>query len=428
MSQPQLSHNSFDCVVVGGNVSGAACALALRQLGLTVCVVEPSAASEVASFVATDTSDARRFGLRVSAINAVSQALLQQLRCWHYLPQQRLQPVLHMRVGEAGRWLDFAARQSPLQTLAHIVENDLLQAVLWQGLRHAGVEIIAAKVEQLAFDFATDCGVAEGANCLSDASCVTLDDGRQLQAQLLVAADGANSSLRQQAGIGSSDKDYQQHCFVGNVLPQRWHQHSAWQVYHQGLALALLPHNDGSCSLAWYVAATRAEALRQLSIGDFSQQLNAAAQASGLTQLGEIAVKQLPRSFPILRRRAACYAQPGLFLIGDACRTLHPMAGQGMNLALADVAVLQQLLVQAMQYKLPLRHASIAKRYTQKRSEDIWVQNGMDVLDRLFGLTWLQLLRPPALDIMGRLPFWQRPLIDLASGVLQDLPQSLKQY
>ena len=404
----------FDCAVIGGNISGSCMALALSHLGLSTCLIEPQQHRQ--TFTA---NTQQAYGLRVSAISPTSKAILSEMGCWQKMPTERIQPTRIMAVGEHNQWVYFDERRSPHASLADIVENQLLQTTLWQMLQQQpsriDLSIYSSSLQSIEF-----------AKSPHHRHRLQLDNSASMTCRLIIGADGANSVVRQQTNIAISQKQYQQHCFVGNVRPQLNHQQTAWQAYHRGLAIALLPHPDGSCSLAWYVDADEATLINSMDVSQMQVKLNQALHASGLTQLGSVRLDQPLQSFPIVRRRAQTYAKPGLLLIGDACRTIHPMAGQGLNLAITDVAVAIDLIQSLLKQSLPLNHPSLAKKYNTRRSEDRWVQYGMDAIDEWFKSPIIQPLRSIFLKALNHSPTIKKRMIHVASGGTQDIPKHLK--
>ena len=236
----------IDCAVVGGGVVGSACALALARQGLQVTLVEaahPHAWSP------------QRRDLRVYAFAPDNAALLDSLDVWDQVRSARAQPYRRMRVWDAagGGELSFDADALGRRELGWIVEHGLLADRLWHALGHAGVDVhCPARVEACHLD---DAGVR-----------LQLDDGGHIDTRLAIAADGADSSVRQLLGIEVTARDYEQQGVVCYVASERPHEATAWQRFLPGGPLALLPFADGDCSIVWSLPT--AEATRVLSMDD----------------------------------------------------------------------------------------------------------------------------------------------------------------
>ncbi|MCB1643242.1 MAG: FAD-dependent monooxygenase, partial [Xanthomonadales bacterium] len=306
-----------DVVVAGAGPVGLAQALALQQAGLRVAVVAerwPEAWTHPA-----------QVGLRVLALAPGPVALLRQIGVWESVAQTRAEPVLAMDVasGHGDFDLHFLASQAGVPALAWIVEMDLLAdrlATAWRQAGGASYVDTAIAAREL-----TDDGVI-----------LRLDNGERLRTRLLLAADGAGSALRQSAGIDCEQRDYAQAGVVATVQTAEAPAGRALQRFLPGGPLALLPLAGRSCSIVWSQPRARAEHLAGLPTGDFLAELNVAAEGwhGGVVDSG-------PRAaFPLRLQLARRYTDQRLALLGDAAHQVHPLAGQGLNLGLADVAVL----------------------------------------------------------------------------------------
>jgi ubiquinone biosynthesis UbiH/UbiF/VisC/COQ6 family hydroxylase len=317
-----MSAERFDIIVVGGGPVGAAAALALRQQGFSVALLERGAPPPP--------FDQAGYDLRVYALAPQSQRLIEQLGLWNALESARVSAYGGMRVWERGpqHALRFDGADSGRAELGWIVEHSLLVAALWSALD--GV----ARYEH---------AVIEGAE-LGETGCrLHLADGRSLQARLVVAADGADSQLRGLAGIDTLGWDYAQRAIVCHVRTERPHRAIAWQRFLASGPLAFLPLADGRCSIVWSAEAALAEELLALDDAAFLAGLGEAYELA----LGAVLQTTPRRSFPLRLLHAQDYVRPGLVLVGDAAHAVHPLAGQGVNLGLADVWQLVATLAQA---------------------------------------------------------------------------------
>ena len=376
-----------DVAVVGGGVVGAACALALAGQGLDVCLLE---AAQPAPWSAADPD------LRVYALAPDNAALLDALDAWCPVRATRAQPYRRMQVWDAGGGdaLCFDADALARRELGWIVEHGLLVDVLWRALRHSTVRVrCPARVEAMEQD---DDGVR-----------LRLDDGVRVAARIAIAADGAASRLRTLAGIGVDGRDYAQRGVVGYVQTERPHEDTAWQRFLPSGPLALLPWVDGRCSIVWTLPND--EAARVLALGDhdFGRELTAAFDA----RLGTVVPASRRVAFPLQRQLSATQQADRVLVVGDAAHAVHPLAGQGVNLGLRDVAALRALVTDArgrrVDWDSPHRLARWART---RRSENAVAAHAFEGINRLFSNDGVAstLLRGHLLGIAGRLP----PVVD----------------
>ncbi len=306
----------YDIAIVGGGLTGAALALALADTPYRVALLEarPPRLPEEA------------WDARVYAFSPGNVAWLRRLGGWD--EPLRAQPVHGMRIaGDAAGRLEFDALQAGLPELAWIAENGRLQYALWQALRRAQhVSVIEAR----------PCSVVwgEGRHGLM------LADGRRIEADLLVGADGANSWLREQAGIAVDFTDYHQSGVVANFTCEQAHRGIARQWFREDGILAYLPLPGRRISIVWSTAEDDVADRLALAPDDFATEVAAA----GAQVLGRLQPLTPAAAFPLKRRRSQEWVRPGLVLIGDAAHTVHPLAGQGVNLGFHDCRLLAEML------------------------------------------------------------------------------------
>lgn len=385
----------LDVVVVGGGVVGAACALALAGQGLQTMLVEPSPPVPWSR----DKPD-----LRVYAFAADNALLFDSLGAWASVLAARVQPYRRMRVWDAGGGgeLDIDADTLGRPELGWIVEHGLLLDRLWALLPAAGVRLrCPARVEALQDD--------------GDRVRLRLDDGSQVQARLAVAADGAQSSLRRLAGIEVDVHEHGQRGVVGYVATERPHEDTAWQRFLPGGPLALLPFAGGHCSIVW--SLPDAEAARVLALDDaaFGRELGRAFDR----RLGEVRPVSPRAAFPLRRQLAREYVRGRVLVLGDAAHVVHPLAGQGVNLGLRDVAALRDLVAAAAGANGDWHAASRLARWARaRRSEDTLAAHAFSSIDRVFRSEnpAAVLLRGPLLSLAGRVPPLSRALWRKAAG------------
>mgnify|MGYP003605760949 CR=1 FL=1 len=352
----------LDVAVVGGGMVGAAAALALARAGFTVALLEARAPTP---WRAEDEVDLRVVGLAPSSIE-----LLDDMDVWTSIRESRVGPYAHMHVWDAasGAAIDFDAADEGRAWLGHIVENRLVQWTLWQALLAAGVhcrcpaEVVRHEVR-------------------ADLVHLVLADGDELAARLLLVADGADSPLRMQAGIAVRGHDYGQRAVVAHVATARPHAQTAWQRFLPSGPLALLPLDDGRSSIVWSLPEDEAARVLALDDAAFCHALGVACDF----RLGPILATTARAAFPLRLRLAERYQSERLALLGDAAHTVHPLAGQGVNLGLRDVAELREVLLAARVAGTDIGASHVLRRYARRRrSADTLDALGFDALARIY--------------------------------------------
>jgi 2-octaprenyl-3-methyl-6-methoxy-1,4-benzoquinol hydroxylase len=372
-----------DVAVVGGGVVGSACALALANLGLDVALVE---AREPPRW------DATQRDLRVYAFAADNAALLETLGTWDAVRAARAEAYRRMRVWDAAGGGELVVDADALgrRELGWIVEHGLLVDRLWASLPAAGVELLCpARVEGLVQD---ERGVR-----------LELDTGRWIDARVAIAADGADSALRALAGIGVDSHDYAQRGVVAYVDTALPHEHTAWQRFLPGGPLAFLPCADGLSSIVWTLPDE--DAARALALDDeaFAAELTDAFEA----RLGPARMASPRAAFPLRRQLASSQCEGRVLLAGDAAHVVHPLAGQGVNLGLRDVATLRDAIARARSRGLAWDAPHRLQRWArQRRSDNAMAAHAFEAINRVHASAglWPTLLRGPLLGLAGTLP------------------------
>lgn len=340
----------YDLVVVGGGAVGASfAALAVRQAGLPAARVAVIERDRPPPWVLSDAYD-----LRVFALSRASSRILAAAGAWDAIAAARVSPYERMRVWHESMSpfgndaLVFDAAELGEPNLGYIVEGRLIQTALHASLEALGVTIVPASVESLAL--------------APDAAVVALGE-RRLTTRLLVGADGGRSRVRELAGLATTTRDYHQQAIVANVTTAKPHEDTAWQRFLGYGTLAFLPLANGQCSIVWSVRNDRAADLRTLSVPDFERELAAALDGA----LGEVHLASGRVSIPLAATRAGRYVLERCALIGDAAHTVHPLAGQGVNLGFLDAATLADVLAEARDEREDPGALRLLRRYERRR-------------------------------------------------------------
>lgn len=384
-----------DIAIVGGGVVGTSLACALAGSGLQVALVEPRPARELPRV---------GFDTRVYALSPRSLGFLERCGVTPHLIPDRIAPVRGMQVsGDDGiAQLKFSAYRSHVLELAAIVEeSNLLQAL---DRRLAGQ---------------ADLAVMRGTGCESaawgeDAAELALSDGSRISARLVVAADGADSRLRAAAGIDVRIMAYRQKGVVANFRTAHPHRDIARQWFREDGVLALLPLPGEQVSMVWSAEQDRADALLALSAAELAQAVEAAAGGA----LGPMTLNGKVAAFALRRMRARRLIAPRLALAGDAAHSVHPLAGQGLNLGLADAQALAGVLL-GRGVEDDCGAGSLLRRYERSRKEDILAMECVtDGLQKLFASTLpgIPKLRNAGLGLADRIPPLKRILVKRALG------------
>ncbi|WP_230086197.1 UbiH/UbiF/VisC/COQ6 family ubiquinone biosynthesis hydroxylase [Halomonas sp. 328] len=403
-----------EVVVVGGGMVGATLAALLGGAGVAVTVLDARPAP-----LAQDDVAGMPPGRRVSAVTPVSQRLLSGLGVWETIVARRATPYTGMAVWDAqgSGEIAFEAGQAGVPALGHIVENDVILAAL--EARLAALPTVTQRFG----------AVIEGYQEDADGACLTLAGGEALSAPLVVAADGARSRLRSLAGIAAEPRDTGQVAVVTTVRTALPHGGVARQVFLPTGPLAFLPLTlEGEpryCSIVWSTTPEEAERLVGLPRVALGEALEAAFEG----RLGRVEAIDGALSVPLVQRHAERYVRPGLALIGDAAHSIHPLAGQGVNLGLMDAAVLAEELLDARRRGIRPGSERILARYARRRRGDNAAMLAlMDGFRLLFGATHpaLALARNLGLSGVDRATPIKRLLMRQAIGERGRLPPSCR--
>ena len=397
-----------DLLIVGAGMVGSALALALQGSGLNVVVVDGGPLS-VKPFDAQ-----AMFEPRVSALSTASQRILDRLGAWDGIAGRRTSPYGEMQVwdGSGTGQIHFSAASVHADVLGHIVENRVVQDALLERLHDCDVGLLAnARLEQMRRS--------------GDEWLLTLADGRLLRAPLVIAADGANSAVRRLTGTETREWDYLHHAIVTSVRISKPHRKTAWQRFTDTGPLAFLPlQREGEhwCSIVWSVTPKEAERLTALDDETFCRELEQAFEG----RLGPVVAADPRLCVPLRQRHAKRYVAEGLALIGDAAHTIHPLAGQGVNLGFLDAAVLAEVLLHANERGERLADVRVLSRFERRRMpHNLALMAAMEGFERLFQADQLPLrwLRNTGLKVVDQIPEAKATFVRQALGLSGDLPE-----
>ncbi|MGH1460496.1 MAG: UbiH/UbiF/VisC/COQ6 family ubiquinone biosynthesis hydroxylase [Neptuniibacter sp.] len=412
----QTEQINADIVIVGAGMVGVTFAAALAPTGLSIVLLEQRE-GEIAGF-----SDFIRsqqeigFDPRVSALTCASQQILESVGAWDYMKTHRLSPYTDMDVwdGEGTGHIHFSARELHESYLGHIVENRVTLAGLYEVMqKHDNIRLI------------TGANVKALTGSENDTRSIFLTDGTTLVAPLVVASDGALSKTRQMAGIPMWEWDYGHHAIVTTVKTERPHQKTAWQRFTEDGPLALLPltskEGDCYCSIVWSTSPMHAKLLMEMDAASFGRELELAFEG----RLGQILWVDDRSVFPLRQRHAQHYIQQSFVAIGDAAHTIHPLAGQGVNLGLLDAAQLAETLSDAVLRGEPIGSELVLRRYQRaRRSDNIQMSAAMEGFKQLFNSEQplLRLTRNFGMSLLDKMSPVKNHIVMEAMGLRGNLP------
>ena len=397
-----------DITIVGGGMAGAALALALAQeTQWNIALIDAGASGDKAATAPPVLAS------RVVSLNEASIDWLTRLGVWPELQAAYYSPYQKMVVwdGEGTGEVTFDAADEHQTQLGTIVENNHLLTRLWGALQATG------RIHVVTADAVSDVVFSQG----QAKHCVGLKSGSKFKASLVVAADGAESVVRTMAGLGVSENDYGHSAIVATVETQHAHDGVAFQRFSNTgpLAFLPLPSKEGKhyCSIVWSQQQTVADELLALDDAAFVLKLERAIEH----RLGRVLSVHNRAAYPLKERHANSYYRAGLALIGDAAHTLHPLAGQGINLGFADAQALATELKRAQTRGLPLAEPSVLTRYQrQRRAHNTAAIKAMAAFKVLFEAKspMVGLLRNEGMRLFNQMPWLKRQAIKVARGSL----------
>ena len=394
-----MSNQHYDVVINGGGMVGATLACLLAKSGRQVAVIEYAKATE---FSADSPYD-----LRVSAISRASQKAFTEIGAWEAMHEMRVSPYESMEVwdAEGDGSVRFDAAELGEPDIGHIIENQVIQKAVSDSLkRYENVDLYQP-------DSLKDFSVNED-NVETGLVKIMLKSGGVITANLLVGADGANSRVRELAGIDIEFDDYAQSGLVAVVSTEHHHQYTAWQRFQKTGPLAFLPLSDGSCSIVWTLPSDRADYYLSLGKNDFKQALAEAFdhKLGNITKVGKRA------AFPLRGSQAKPYVMDRIALVGDAAHTIHPLAGQGVNLGIKDVVELSKQL----EGVADVGKIKALRRYERaRRGDNLITMRAMEGFRLLFGHSAkpVKSIRNFGMNVFNQLPVIKNEVIRKAMGL-----------
>lgn len=392
----------YDLTIVGGSVVGLTLACMLRQSGLRVAVIELQPPEVGAS---------RR---QAYALSLVSARIFAGMGIWSDIEPHitrfdgvRLSDADHPQV------VEFTAQDLNTEAIYYAAEHSVLMTALQKHIRQADMVdyLCPAHLHQVEYDD----------------QAVTLqieqdDKVRFVQTRLLVAADGARSRIRQQAGIDTDGWKYWQSCITVLLQPEQSHQNTAYERFWPSGPFAILPLPNNRCQIVWTAPHAEAEAMMALSPDQFMTEL---MQRYG-NQMGRLTPLSDPLLFRVQLMQSQQYMKPRLALVGDAAHCCHPVGGQGLNMGIRDAAALTQILQQAQHRGEEIGSLRVLKRYQRWRKlENYLILGFTDFLDRCFSNHWLPLvwLRRQGIWVLKMIPFARRLALRVMVGLFGRLPE-----
>lgn len=404
MTRREGAAEHYDVIVVGAGMVGGTFACALNASPLRVALIE---ANPPPASWPPDGTD-----LRVSAVTLASQRIFTAVGAWGGMAAQRVSPFREMRVWDAGGngKIHFDGAQAGEAALGYIIENRVMQhALLEQVRRCENVRLhCPAAITRL--------------SCGSENAQVVLQDGTALTARLIVGADGAESKARRLAGIAVHRRDYEQKAVVTTVETARSHRETAWQRFLPTGPLAFLPLWDGRSSIVWSTTPAHALRLCALEAAAFNRELEEAFDSA----LGAVTHSGQRAAFVLRRQHADVYTRPRLALIGDAAHTVHPLAGQGVNLGLLDAAALAEVVRDAADAGRDIGAAATLRRYERwRKGDNLLMMAALDGFKQLFGAQSppLRQLRNLGMNLFDHSDLIKNRIMYHAMGLRGDLPR-----
>jgi len=400
---------SYDIVIIGSGMVGASMAVAFRETDQRILVID-------AGSYAADESLPETYDIRVSAITEASRRFLQSLGVWSELEAFRVAPYREMFVWDAGSdaSVHFDVDQGTESELGYIIENRVIQHYLLKQIEQA---------ENI--DFMPGCRLDSIISNSDETVTVCLENGERFNCSCLVGADGGRSKVRELAGITTTGWQYDQSALVATIRTEQSLNATAWQCFHSEGPLAFLPLQDHLCSIVWSTTPERASLLKEMPKAEFEMQLAEAFEQ----RLGMVELESERGVFPLQLQHATQYVKPGIALIGDAAHSIHPLAGQGVNLGFLDAACLVDVLQDAQKAGKAIGSQPVLRRYERwRKGDNLAMMFMMDAFKRMFAIESgpLKQVRDSGMRITDAIKPLKHLIMQGASGMRGELPTRIK--
>lgn len=392
--------SNYDLIIVGGGMVGLAFAAKLKGSDLKIAIVDSKPVQM--EFMSGD------YDLRVSAITRASENLLKEVNAWHFIEKNSKSPYKKMFVwdGESTSGeIEFSASSIGQDNLGHIIENRTLRRALYQSINNEkNIELIfedSCKKVSYSKDFAE----------------LRLESGKTLSASLLIAADGALSWLRNNSSIETNQSDYGHKAIVATIKTEVDHKETAFQRFDQKGPLAFLPFKESHfCSIVWSQENYYADQLCALGEPEFIERLEQAFEF----KLGKLELSSERLSFPLIERTVDSNIHHRLALIGDAAHTIHPLAGQGVNLGFSDAQILAETVLSAHKKSKDIGLQVSLRPYQRQRASDtLLMQQSMRLFKNLFSSTSpiIEFARASGMSALNKQELIKNSLMKKALGI-----------
>lgn len=404
--------NHYDVAVVGAGLVGssAACALAQLKPDLKILLVDGAPESKPLSDYGCAELNVDSFDPRVVALTQKSKQLLQHVEAWPLIQSLRTGSYTDMQVwdGEGTGHIEFDCSEVQQKNLGHIVENRIIVAALSQVIQqHSNITYLPnTRVEDI--------------HAIDDYQQLNIDNDEFASASLVLACDGALSPLREKMQLGTREWDYGHNAIVATIKTELGHQSTARQRFMSTGPLAYLPLGGDPkqqfCSIVWSCQDQLSTSLMALNDNEFCQQVAAAMEQ----RLGSVVEVSKRFCIPLRQRHAVDYIKPGFALAGDAAHTIHPLAGQGVNLGLQDINAFVGEVSRALERGISLTDPSVLSRYQRSRKADnLTMMATMEGFKQLFGSNDISLrwLRNEGMKLLNQTPLLKNTLIKQAMGL-----------
>lgn len=396
----------FDVIIIGAGVPGLIAAIEMASAGLQVAIVESREFRETPSGK----------HVRVSAINLVSERILRKLQCWENLPSEKVSQFREIKVCDAegmGQVL-FSYRDVGREYLGNIVANEAL------------IQVLLHRAQCLPNCVFFCPSIISVMTIEDEVVKLKLADERKCEAKLLVGADGAESWVRKSLNIPINEMPYNHTAIVATVKTEYSHLSIARQRFLKNGPIAFLPlENKHYCSIVWSTTPEEAEELMRLEFKDFGEEMANAID----NELGKISIVDKPLAFPLTMRHVTHYVHPRIALIGDAAHTIHPLAGQGLNLGILDAACLSEVVVANYKAKRDIGLVQNLRRYERwRRSDNQMMIDAMLLFKEGFAVQhgFLKQLRDITLKLTNHYRWIRRVFMHHAMGFRGELPEIVK--